>query len=169
MGYKGNSPSPPQTRMWIRVYRTISVLLSALSIALVGCADPCASPAHDAVIAQAAAEEGAMQTESGLVLLVLRPGTGPKPTVDNRVQVHYQGRLADGTVFDSSYKRGHPAAFELTDVIPGWTEGLQLLAGGGKARLTIPARLAYGKKGKSPKIPPCAPLIFDVELLGIYD
>jgi FKBP-type peptidyl-prolyl cis-trans isomerase len=149
--------------------RRIPALLLALGVCLVGCADPCASPKHDAVIAQAAAEEGAMQTESGLVFLLLKQGTGPKPTADNRVQVHYEGRLADGTVFDSSYKRGSPSAFELTDVIPGWTEGLQLLAGGGKARLTIPARLAYGKKGKKSKIPPCTPLIFDIELLGIYD
>ena len=72
-------------------------------------------------------------------------------------------------MFDSSYKRGHPSSFGLQDVIPGWREGLQLLEGGGKAKLTIPAHLAYGLAGKSPDIPPCATLIFDVELLGIYD
>ncbi len=103
------------------------------------------------------------------MFLLLEPGTGPHPAADNRVQVHYEGRLVDGTVFDSSYDRGHPSAFELADVIPGWTEGLQLLNGGGRAKLTIPPHLAYGRKGKSPKIARCAVLIFEVELFGIYD
>jgi len=136
---------------------------------LLACSDPCDTPEADQILSTAAAEPGAVRTESGLVFRLLRPGYGPKPEASNRVNVHYEGRLADGTVFDSSIERGQPAAFELTDVIPGWTEGLQMLQGGGKARLTIPASLAYGSKGKPPNIPPCSVLIFEVELLGIYD
>lgn len=142
----------------------------ALAVAgVLACSDPCATPETEQILARAAAEPGALRTESGLVFRLIRPGYGPKPEARNRVNVHYEGRLTDGTVFDSSIQRGHPAAFELTDVIPGWTEGLQLLEGGGKAELTIPASLAYGSEGKPPKIPPCAVLIFEVELLGIYD
>ena len=138
----------------------------ALTIA---CGDPCTTPEEEEILVRAAAEEGAVRTESGLVFRGLHSGDGPRPTVDNRVQVHYEGRLVDGTVFDSSYKRGRPSTFNLTDVIPGWTEGLLLMNGGGKAKLTIPARLAYGRKGKKKTIPPCTTLVFEIELLGIYD
>ena len=149
-----------------RLRHLIGVLLPAT---LLACADPCATPEAEEILARAAAEQGAVRTESGLVFRLLQPGYGPRPEEGNRVQVHYEGRLADGAVFDSSIRRGHPADFNLTDVIPGWQEGLQMLEGGGKAKLTIPARLAYGRKGKRGKVPPCAVLVFEVELLGIRD
>ncbi|MBQ37663.1 MAG: peptidylprolyl isomerase [Gemmatimonadaceae bacterium] len=135
----------------------------------VACSDPCASPEAEEILARAAAEEGAIRTESGLVFRPLRAGEGPKPVMSNRVQVHYIGRFADGEEFDNSYKRSGPSSFQMDQVVPGWTEGLLLMNGGGKAKLTIPAKLAYGKKGKKKSIPPCATLIFEVELLGIYD
>ena len=109
------------------------------------------------------------RTESGLVFLELTPGSGPKPEPANRVSVHYEGRLPDGTVFDSTNRQGLPRTFGLDQMIPGWTEGLLMMHGGGKAKLTIPAKLAYGRKGKKRKIPRCATLTFEIELLGIYD
>ena len=148
----------------------LALLLPLVSLALLslGCEDPCATEANEVLLEAAAAEEGAIRTESGLVFRELIRGTGPQPQVANTVQVHYEGRLPNGKVFDSSKRRG-PARFKLDEVIPGWTEGLQMLKGGGKAKLTIPASLAYGKKGKRGTIPPCTVLVFDVELLGIYD
>ena len=147
----------------------MAVGLSAVVVpAGTGCADPCATAGATEVLVQAAAEEGAVRTESGLVFRLLRQGEGPRPVLGNRVQVHYEGRLMDGSVFDSSYDRGMPSSFGLSEVIPGWTEGLQMLNGGGKAKLTIPPDLAYGKRGKKGKIPSCATLVFEVELLGIY-
>ena len=121
-----------------------------------------------AALAAAAAEDGAVQTGSGLVILTLRAGDGPMPALDDKVRVHYEGRLIDGTIFDSSYQRGQPAEFPLKGVIKGWTEGLQLLQTGAKAKLTIPPDLGYGQSGTGP-IPPQATLIFDVELLEILD
>ena len=110
-------------------------------------------------------EEGAVQTDSGLVYLEVTAGEGDSPTVLSKVKVHYEGRLIDGTVFDSSYKRGAPLEFPLNGVIKGWTEGLQLMKPGGKAKLTIPSDLAYGDAGTGP-IPGKAVLVFDVELLA---
>ncbi len=143
----------------------------ALAALLAGaCDDPCDTPGNQEILDRAAAEEGAVRTESGLVYRELKAGYGPQPEARNRVQVHYEGRLPDGTIFDSSYQRGTPAEFELSGVIPGWTEGLQRLRGGGEAKLTVPPDLAYGRKGAGGgKIPPCSVLIFRVELLGIYD
>lgn len=143
----------------------------ALAALLAGaCGDPCDTTENQEILDRAAAEEGAVRTESGLVYRELMAGYGPQPKAGNRVQVHYEGRLPDGTVFDSSYERGWPEEFKLSGVIPGWTEGLQRLRGGGKAKLTIPPGLAYGSKGAGGgKIPPCAVLVFEVELLGIYD
>ena len=106
-------------------------------------------------------------TESGLQYEVLAVGAGESPRADDTVLVHYEGRLADGTVFDSSVARGQPAAFGVGDVIPGWTEGLQLMKPGGKMRFTIPPELGYGASGAGGVIPPNAVLIFDVELLAI--
>ena len=151
--------------------RRCSLLWAAVGLAAqaLACGDPCASPESEEILAAAAAEEGAVRTESGLVFLELTPGTGPMPVPGNRVSVHYEGRLPDGTVFDSSNPQGLPPTFGLDKVIPGWAEGLQMMHGGGKAKLTIPAKLAYGGKGKRGKIPRCTTLIFEIELLGIYD
>lgn len=106
------------------------------------------------------------KTSSGLRYRVLRAGHGPKPRSVDRVQVHYHGWLDDGTVFDSSYDRGSPTSFRLDKVVPGWTEGLQYVAEGGKVELEIPSHLGYGPDGAG-KIPPHATLHFVVELLAI--
>ena len=110
---------------------------------------------------------GARVTSSGLVVLHEAEGSGASPTASDRVVVHYEGRNADGIAFDSSYARGDPATFAVGGVIPGWTEGLQLMRVGGKARLTIPSHLGYGDKGSPPKIPAKATLVFTVELLSV--
>ena len=115
---------------------------------------------------KAAREEGAVQTASGLIFKELRAGTGVSPKATDRVKVHYHGSLIDGTVFDSSVDRGEPITFALDQVVKGWTEGLQMMKVGGKAKLTIPPELAYGPGGRE-GIPPNATLIFEVELLGI--
>ena len=107
-----------------------------------------------------------MQTASGLIFKELTAGTGASPKATDRVKVHYHGSLIDGTVFDSSVERGEPVTFALDQVVKGWTEGLQMMKVGGKAKLTIPPELAYGPGGRS-GIPPNATLIFEVELLGI--
>ncbi|MEO0898230.1 MAG: FKBP-type peptidyl-prolyl cis-trans isomerase [Bacteroidota bacterium] len=113
---------------------------------------------------------GVMTTPSGLQYKVLREGTGAKPaSASTKVKVHYEGRLIDGTVFDSSYERGQPIEFSLNGVIPGWTEGLQLMNVGSKYQLYIPQNLGYGSRGGGPKIPPFSALVFDVELLDIVE
>ena len=115
---------------------------------------------------KAAQEEGAVQTASGLIFKELRAGTGVSPRATDRVKVHYHGSLIDGTVFDSSVERGEPITFALDQVVKGWTEGLQMMKVGGKAKLTISPELAYGPGGRE-GIPPNATLIFEIELLGI--
>jgi peptidylprolyl isomerase len=105
-------------------------------------------------------------TDTGLKYRITREGTGAKPAVTGAVEVHYEGKLADGTEFDSSYKRQRPAEFGLQDVVAGWTEGLQLVAKGGQIDLIIPSELGYGPSGGGP-IPPDATLYFTVELLDI--
>ncbi|MEG9500224.1 FKBP-type peptidyl-prolyl cis-trans isomerase [Mannheimia indoligenes] len=111
--------------------------------------------------------KGVIVTESGLQYEILTEGTGEKPTASSTVRVHYTGSLIDGTVFDSSVKRGQPAEFPVNGVIRGWTEALQLMPVGSKWRLTIPQELAYGERGAGASIPPFATLIFEVELLDI--
>ena len=123
--------------------------------------------AGDAFVAKAAAEAGAKKTASGAIVKMLKEGTGASPTAANTVKVHYHGTLADGTVFDSSVKRGDPATFPLGGVIKCWTEGVQMMKVGGKARLTCPANVAYGDRGAPPAIRPGATLVFEVELLEI--
>jgi FKBP-type peptidyl-prolyl cis-trans isomerase len=107
-------------------------------------------------------------TASGLKYMVLKQGTGTvSPKASDTVTVHYTGTLLDGTVFDSSVQRGTPATFGLSQVIPGWTEGLQLMHVGDKFKFEIPPNLAYGANSPSPLIPPNSTLVFEVELLGI--
>ncbi len=118
-------------------------------------------------LAKAAAEPGAKKTESGAIVIPIKEGNGAKPAATDKVTVHYHGTLVDGTVFDSSVKRGAPATFALNGVIKCWTEGVQLIKVGGKARLVCPADIAYGDRGSPPRIKPGATLIFEVELLEI--
>lgn len=115
----------------------------------------------------AAAESGAVRTRSGLVYRETQAGSGGKPKPTDTVKVHYEGRLRDGSVFDSSHERGTPAQFPLNRVIPCWTEGLQLMSVGGKATLVCPAEIGYGSRGAGSKIPPGAALRFEVELIEI--
>lgn len=126
-----------------------------------------AREAGEAFLADNATKEGVVVLPSGLQYLVLEEGNGKKPAATDQVKCHYEGRLIDGTVFDSSYRRGEPATFPLNGVIAGWTEGLQLMGEGAKYRLFIPYNMAYGTRGAGASIPPYAALVFDVELLEV--
>ncbi len=130
-----------------------------------------AKPAGDQAAAPAAPatpSDEVKTTASGLKYQVLKSGTGTvHPKATDTVTVHYHGTLLDGKVFDSSVNRGTPASFPLNQVIPGWTEGVQLMKQGDKFKFTIPANLAYGANSPSPDIPPNSTLVFEVELLGI--
>lgn len=116
---------------------------------------------------KAAKEKGAVKTNSGLVYLPLKEGTGAIPTETDKVRVNYRGSFTDGKEFDSSYKRGQPVEFPLNGVIKCWTEGLQKMKVGGKARLVCPPQIAYGEQGAGTVIPPSATLVFEVELLEV--
>ena len=139
-----------------------------LATLLIGAAAPAqqAPPAADP-LATAAAEKGAVVTASGLVYRALEEGKGDSPAPADTVRVHYRGRFPDGREFDSSHSRGQPASFPLNRVIRCWTEGVQRMKVGGKAKLTCPAATAYGERGAGNVIPPNAILQFEVELLGI--
>ncbi|EOQ74841.1 FKBP-type peptidyl-prolyl cis-trans isomerase [Acinetobacter lactucae] len=123
--------------------------------------------AGTAFLADNAKKSGVITTKSGLQYQVLKEGTGKKPKAASRVKVNYEGRLLDGTVFDSSIARNHPVEFQLSQVIAGWTEGLQTMKEGGKTRFFIPANLAYGEVGAGDTIGPNSTLIFDIELLQV--
>src|ERR1017187_1711011 len=151
----------------------LSVTVAA-AICLLGCNKP-AEPAADKPAPKAPASGQAdngqksemKTTPSGLKYQVMKQGTGTvSPKASDTVKVHYHGTLLDGTVFDSSVERGEPISFPLSGVIPGWTEGLQLMKVGDKFKFEIPPNLAYGPDGR-PKIPPNSALVFEVELLGI--
>ncbi len=120
-----------------------------------------------AFLAKAGAESGSKKTESGIVITTIKEGKGATPKATDTVKVHYHGTLIDGTVFDSSVKRGEPATFALNQVIKCWTEGVQHLKVGGKSKLVCPSALAYGDRGAPPHIKPGATLVFEVELLDI--
>jgi len=156
----------------MRIQLTLTL---AAAICLLGGSKPNEAPA-DKPTAQpapggqaASSQKGDMTTTaSGLKYQVLKHGTGSvSPKATDTVNVHYHGTLLDGTVFDSSVERGQPISFPLNRVIPGWTEGLQLMKVGDKFKFEIPPNLAYGPNSPSPKIPPNSTLVFEVELLGI--
>jgi FKBP-type peptidyl-prolyl cis-trans isomerase FkpA len=141
----------------------VHALAAAVLIACTGAATAQTDP-----LAAAAKEAGAVVTPSGLVYRSMKEGKGDSPAATDTVRVHYRGTFPDGREFDSSYKRGQPATFPLNRVIKCWTEGVQRLKVGGKAKLTCPAAIAYGEKGAGGgEIPPNAVLLFEVELLGI--
>lgn len=121
----------------------------------------------EAFLAANAEKEGVMVTDSGLQYRVITEGEGASPDPDDRVTVHYRGKLINGVEFDSSYARGEPATFGLNQVIPGWTEGVQLMKEGAKYEFFVPSELAYGEQGRPGPIGPNATLIFEVELLEV--
>ena len=127
---------------------------------------PAFAAANDA-IDKAAKEKGAVKTSSGMVYVSLKDGKGKSPSAANTVEVNYRGILTNGQEFDSSYKRNQSISFPLSGVIPCWTEGVQLMKVGGKAKLVCPPELAYGSRGAGSAVPPNATLIFEVELLNI--
>ena len=122
-----------------------------------------------AILKENIAKDGVKRTSTGLQYKVLRSGSGASPGASDRVKVHYRGKLIDGTVFDNSYKREKPATFGVNQVIKGWQEGLQRMKPGGKYKLFIPPRLAYGKGGAGEQIGPNQALIFTVELLEVME
>ena len=119
------------------------------------------------LVACAAPAQGPVTTKSGLVYQSLKEGSGAAPAATDTVKVHYRGTLLDGKEFDSSYKRGEPTEFPLNRVIPCWTEGVQLMKPGGKAKLTCPPVIAYGARGAGGVIPPNATLNFEIELVSV--
>ena len=126
-----------------------------------------AKAAGEAFLAENGKKDGVVTLPSGLQYQVLEEGNGKKPSATDQVVCHYEGTLIDGTVFDSSYQRNQPATFGLNQVIPGWTEGVQLMQEGAKYRFFIPYKLAYGERGAGAQIPPFAALVFDVELIEV--
>jgi FKBP-type peptidyl-prolyl cis-trans isomerase FkpA len=152
------------------------VPLLAATAALAGCLPgapatrtPAAAPAAPTAAASPATATGSARvtTASGIVFEMLQNGSGPSPTATDRVKVHYRGTFPDGREFDSSYKRGEPTEFPLNRVIPCWTEAVQLMKPGGKARITCPPGLAYGERGAGSAVPPNATLNFEIELISI--
>lgn len=139
------------------------VVIAAVAAML---AVPVLAGAND-TIDKAAKEKGAVKTPSGMVYVSLKEGTGKSPSATSVVEVNYRGTLTNGTEFDSSYKRNQSISFPLNGVIPCWTEGVQKMKVGGKAKLVCPPELAYGARGAGRAVPPNATLIFEVELLGI--
>ncbi len=123
--------------------------------------------AGEAFLAENKNKPGVVTLPDGLQYKIVQEGSGKKPTATDTVEVNYRGTLVNGTEFDSSFRRGQPAAFKVTDVIPGWVEALQLMPVGSKWQLVIPSKLAYGERGAGSHIPPNSTLVFEVELLAI--
>ncbi len=150
--------------------RFVTCSLILLGVLSASCAEEAEQTAEQSAAEEAAPESEApatVKTQSGLQITTLREGTGKSPKRRDRVSVHYHGTFENGEVFDSSVDRGKPAVFPLNRVIKCWTEGLQLMKVGGKAKLVCPPKIAYGKRGSPPTIPPNATLTFEVELLAI--
>ena len=156
---EGNKPKVSFQEAQMAVNKFFAELEEKASIA--------AKAAGEAFLAENAKLPGVKVTPSGLQYEVLEATLGQKPKATDTVRVHYEGTLPDGTVFDSSYKRGEPISFPLNGVIAGWTEGLQLMSIGSKYKLFIPYHLGYGERGAGATIPPYSALVFTVELLGI--
>ena len=135
------------------------LMFCAAALSLVACAAPAQAPA--------AAKSAAVTTKSGMVYEPIKEGSGASPAATDTVKVHYRGTFQDGREFDSSYKRGEPTEFPLNRVIPCWTEGVQMMKPGGKARLTCPPAIAYGERGAGGVIPPNTTLNFEVELVSV--
>ena len=146
---------------------TMRSTFGAAALVLTALAAPACWAQTDAALAAAAKEASASVTKSGLVYRSLKDGTGASPAASDKVKVHYKGTFPDGREFDSSYKRNEPTEFPLNGVIPCWTEGVQLMKVGGKAKLSCPAAIAYGARGAGGVIPPNATLVFEIELLAI--
>lgn len=140
---------------------------AAAGLFMAGVSPAVAQAKPDKALVAAAKEPGAKVTDSGLVILMVKEGSGPQPTAASTVRVHYKGMFPDGREFDSSYSRGEPIEFPLTGVIKCWTEGVALMKVGGAARLTCPSSIAYGARGAGGVIPPNATLVFEVVLLGV--
>ncbi len=155
------------TGRWVAFGLLVVAIVAVLVWAGTRSAVEASRPADLAYLAAHKRKPGVHTTASGLQYEVLTEGTGPRPTAADTVAVHYEGKLLDGTVFDSSIARGQPAVFPLANVIPGWTEGVQLMHVGSKYRFTIPPDLGYGARGAGGVIPPNAVLVFDIELLGV--
>jgi FKBP-type peptidyl-prolyl cis-trans isomerase FkpA len=154
--------------------RFLSFAMSAFGVAcLAACTPPSSPPAATSGAASSVPNLGALTgvakttLPSGVVFESVQAGSGPSPKATDTVKVHYRGTLPDGREFDSSYKRGQPISFPLGRVIPCWTEAVQLMKPGGKARITCPPQTAYGERGAGGVIPPNATLIFDIELISI--
>jgi FKBP-type peptidyl-prolyl cis-trans isomerase FkpA len=150
----------------LKKYKMISIQRSCMALVL--CAGAVSSALAQNDFAQVAAKEpGARVTATGLVFRSLQDGQGASPVATDKVKVHYRGTFPDGKEFDSSFKRNQPIDFPLNAVIPCWTEGVQLMKVGGKAKLTCPPAIAYGARGAGGVIPPNATLQFEVELIAI--
>ena len=147
--------------------QTYGPKIQALQQARMSAAAAVEKKAGQAFLDKAATEKGATKTASGLIITTIKAGNGASPKPTDKVKVHYTGTLTDGSVFDSSVQRNEPVTFQLNQVIPCWTEGVQLMKVGGKARLVCPSSIAYGDRGAPPRIKPGATLVFDVELLEI--
>lgn len=154
--------------------RFLSFAFSIVGLAgVAACTPPSSPPAERAQAASGAPGIGGLTgtakvtTASGIVFESLKAGSGPSPKAADVVKVHYRGTFPDGREFDSSYRRGEPTSFPLNRVIPCWTEAVQMMRPGGKARITCPPGLAYGERGAGGVIPPNATLVFDIELVSI--
>lgn len=161
----GNKPEVDLAAFQPRIEPFLQAKVAQARVANVGVAQA-RKTADGAFVTKAGAEPGAVKLESGAVVQTLTAGTGASPKATSTVKVHYEGKLTDGTVFDSSLQRGEPVEFPLNGVIPCWTQGVGKMKVGEKARLTCPSDSAYGDQGQGP-IPPGATLIFEVQLLSI--